>query len=195
MADTTTPKKQQGKISLIQPIHELIKIKNQNLNIYRILEVEHLFNIFESKFIGLTSPHKWEDPYERFLTSCFAIDKDNENISHVYSGFAKGVYGQCWTLKKESDAIWRIYSPSRDRVKIKTTISKLRTLASGIRPKSFSSYIGLITYQDEKFIIEKIKKLFRTSIHYIMSDKIIREFYFTKRGYQRFCVNGNFSTS
>ena len=37
----------------------------------------------------------------------------------------KCFYGQCWTLEKESDAMWRIYVPCKHSVKIKTTIHKL----------------------------------------------------------------------
>lgn len=34
-------------------------------------------------------------------------------------------YGQCWSLTKDSDAMWRIYSNHKDGVRIKTTVGKL----------------------------------------------------------------------
>lgn len=37
----------------------------------------------------------------------------------------KNIYGQCWTLNDETDAMWRIYSKDCTGVKVKTTIRKL----------------------------------------------------------------------
>ena len=40
-------------------------------------------------------------------------------------GFHDQFYGQCWTLQSASDAIWRIYSPARNAVRLRSTVRKL----------------------------------------------------------------------
>ena len=42
-------------------------------------------------------------------------------------GFKENLYGQCWTKTRESDAMWRIYSPNKNGVRIMTTPRKLLT--------------------------------------------------------------------
>ncbi len=62
--------------------------------------------------------------------------------------FREDFYGQCWTLKKESDAIWRIYAPDKDGIKVKTTIRKLLTALcdKGGVLKDISCFIGKVEY-------------------------------------------------
>lgn len=51
----------------------------------------------------------------------------------VTFGFRSDFYGQCWTLKSTSDAMWRIYSPKKDAVRVRTTIRKLaESLSCGL---------------------------------------------------------------
>lgn len=90
--------------------------------LYRILSFKHVVDIFRSKQIHFASPQSWDDPYERLLKHQ-ATDQ---------------LYAQCWSTRSVSDAMWRIYSPDRMSVRIRTSRSKLRhalreaRVASGI---------------------------------------------------------------
>ncbi|MGD9368632.1 MAG: DUF2971 domain-containing protein [Desulfobacteraceae bacterium] len=66
-------------------------------------------------------------------------------------------YGQCWTLNIESDAMWRIYSPDKNGVKIQTKIRKLfQSLYSAQTSYgTLSCFIGKVDYYPK----EKIDKL------------------------------------
>lgn len=53
------------------------------------------------------------------------------------------MYGQCWSLYAESDALWRIYSPYKEGVQIKTKLANL-LMIKGYR----EAYIGEVKYYD-----------------------------------------------
>ncbi|AZB30291.1 DUF2971 domain-containing protein [Chryseobacterium balustinum] len=96
--------------------------KNYNTPIYRCIHFERLLEMLSLKNIVLVRTKMWEDPYENFLF------KTKIRFGSHYTSlgsFTDSLYGQCWTMKKETDAIWRIYSPTKQSVIIKTKISKL----------------------------------------------------------------------
>jgi len=62
------------------------------------------------------------------------------------------------TTKRESDAIWRIYSPKSDGVKVKTTIRKLfyALYSQAGSFKDISCFIGKVQYANKKKLIEQL---------------------------------------
>lgn len=61
-------------------------------------------------------------PFENFILKCPIQLPDGK---HVAIGSRDQFYGQCWTLQSASDAMWRIYSPNSNAVRLRTTIRKL----------------------------------------------------------------------
>ena len=90
--------------------------------VYRIISVERLFELFASKQNVLVKPKKWEDPFENFILKGRIRLPDGASASF---GFRDQFYGQCWTLQSASDAMWRIYSPKSDAVRVRSTVRKL----------------------------------------------------------------------
>jgi hypothetical protein len=97
-----------------------------------------MFELFERSELVLVRPKLWEDPSENFLLRCNLeldtgkrIDLRNEE---------RQFYGQCWSLKRETDAMWRIYSPQKNGVKIKV---RSGNLLSCLYPDSGDNFIGL----------------------------------------------------
>lgn len=160
--------------------HKFIGIRSKNLKIYRVLEVTRLFDIFETKSLGLVAPKYWEDPYERTLSNSFGIDSQ-KNIWWSLGGYTKNIYGLCWTLNDENDSTWRIYSSNKDRVKIRTTINKLYKSVSEIDDKLFESYIGKVKYIKENTIRKNTKMAIRKQIETFRNVNFIKEFYLKKR--------------
>jgi hypothetical protein len=119
--------------------------RTQDTQIYRIIPVNRLYELFDNKENVLPRPPKWEDPFENFIL------KSPVQISSGEVGnfaFHDDVYGQCWTLHKASDAMWRIYSPNKDAVRIRTTMEKLaNSLSAGLgRWAHVQSFIGKVDY-------------------------------------------------
>lgn len=89
--------------------------------IYRIFSIEHFCDLVLTETNTLVHPSKWDDPFENYLLNHKIETKYGPASNHS----RKNIYGQCWTLKEESDAMWRIYSSDKKGIKVKTTIRKL----------------------------------------------------------------------
>ena len=120
--------------------------KDIDTYIYRIIPLERLYQLFESKNNALVSPRSWEDPFENLLL------KSRVKINDKFFSFAQDrdlVYGQCWSQHTASDAMWRIYSPKSNSVRIRTTIKRLyMSLYQNLHPSlSYEKcYIGKVEY-------------------------------------------------
>jgi len=122
--------------------------------IYRFIPLKYLQDILINKILKISQTKSWDDTYENFLGKVeFHVGANKVS----YQGFIYDFYGQCWTLKKESDALWRIYSHDKEGVRIKSTIQKLMnviTYGNEILPKKTrANIIGKVEYHTE----EKIK--------------------------------------
>lgn len=118
---------------------------------YRILRLERLYEIFAEEQNVLAKPESWDDPYENLRSRL-----EGSVSNHC-------CYGQCWTLQRASDAMWRIYSPMVDggsrkyAVRIRSTI---RCLVESLRRSSESSdsaFIGRVQYLNTPRLIKYVK--------------------------------------
>jgi len=144
-----------------------INHKEKNQKIYRIVSIPRLLEMFDLKVNTLVKPQLWDDPFENFICASTFRNKSGNTFKFPLRNRA---YGQCWTLKSESDAMWRIYAPNKDGVKIKTTI---RTLYVSLKHASQNNYpniscfIGKVDYCEldklEKFVkdTKKIQELMK----------------------------------
>lgn len=127
--------------------------------IYRVFSKDRLFKVFQEKKLVLVRPKKWDDPFENFIMNSTGelVDGTRFRIDS-----RDRFYGQCWTLQKESDAMWRIYAPKKDGIKVKSTIKKLLTelYNTGGPYKAISCFIGKVEY----FKKEKLKEQLQDSI-------------------------------
>jgi len=87
----------------------------------------------------------WEDPFENFILNGIAIASDGTKAK---IGFRNQLYGQCWSLHKEVDLMWRAYSPENAAVKLRSNIGELlRTLYSCAGEyRDISCFIGRVEY-------------------------------------------------
>lgn len=142
----------------------LIDINDNEQDIYRIFTLKRFKELVSTNRLVLVNPSKWDDPFENFFLNSNAVDSNNELIS--LESIANSWYGQCWTFNRESDALWRIYSPDKDGVRVKTTIKKI---FSNLWDSSndFSRliyFIGKVTYKKRSEIEEYMKHITFTKI-------------------------------
>lgn len=140
--------------------------------IYRFVPFDILLQMLNEKRLYLAKTVLWEDVYENFIFKekvfCGGKAKQMEKIAGQF-------YGQCWTYKKSSDALWRIYSPDRKSVRIKTRQGKLAQALSesGYAGPSVSGKVryfpqskieadirNLPTISADKFVTLAIQSLF-----------------------------------
>ena len=99
----------------------------------------------------------WEDPYELFL---FKQNIFIEGTPFHINDYDKKLYGQCWSLNKDTDAMWRIYSSKKKGVRIKTTIGKMIQVLEQTRGMNWTApAFGLVKYVDIKFIKEYLRQI------------------------------------
>ena len=122
-----------------------IYLNQNNLDkpIYRIIPASRFVQMLATNDFFLVNPQKWDDPFENSLASA------RIQVGHEVGDFLKktGVYGQCWTWHKETDAMWRIYSPDKDGVRLMTTPRRLLTsLQNGVGEHA-KCFIGQVQYK------------------------------------------------
>lgn len=127
--------------------------------IYRIMPVQRLLECFQKKQLVLVPPKKWDDPFENLLLSSKVQTQSNE-IGDLQK-IRDSVYGQCWTMHRETDAMWRIYSYEKNGAKVQTTIKKLLEALNKCHPKSsnITCFIGRVQYLPQKHLVDTLKSL------------------------------------
>ncbi|MCK4358217.1 MAG: DUF2971 domain-containing protein [Candidatus Cloacimonetes bacterium] len=135
-----------------------IEEKDYDKPIYRVFKLEHFLELMFTKTLVLTLPKLWDDPFENYILNS-SIMKKNGNIS--FFAFRDDFYGQCWTLNKETDAMWRIYSPNKNGVKVKTTIKKLYNSLYDSqkenKQRDISCFIGKVIYLSQKKLLKSLE--------------------------------------
>jgi hypothetical protein len=125
-------------------------------SIYRIVSCERFLQILHDQQNGLVLPWLWDDPFENFILKALVITPDGKTAT---IRFRDKLYGQCWSLHKEIDLMWRSYSPGKDAVKLESKVSTLfRSLFD--RPgkyREISCFIGRVEYFRKERIREVLK--------------------------------------
>ena len=108
-------------------VRNLINLSLDDLDryVYRIISLKRLKELLLNEENVLVKPALWDDPFENFILNSKVRLKSGELATF---GFRDDFFGQCWTLNKASDAMWRIYSPDsagvgRDRGQIPSSRS------------------------------------------------------------------------
>jgi hypothetical protein len=114
--------------------------------------------MFRKQEITLVRPRKWDDPFENYITSAKFNLKDGSFRRLPERNL---IYGTCWTKKAISDAMWRIYSPDKISVRIKSTptlvANELNAALSNYKKSGW--YIGKVSYLTQKKIVQQASKL------------------------------------
>ena len=126
--------------------------------IYRIMPINRILQTLEKETLTLVKPHKWDDPFENaLLASSF-----QSSIGESGSISAKdSVYGQCWTLHRETDAMWRIYSQSKDGVRVSTTPRKLLAALKEFVGEyaELKCFLGKVQYKRKSELLNSLKSI------------------------------------
>lgn len=130
--------------------------------VYRILSIERLVDLFTTGENVLVSPSKWEDTFENFILKSKVKLASGKIVDY---NMHNSVFGQCWTLHKASDAMWRIYSPNKNGVRVKSTIRNLlQSIYKAHEPHSEARCcIGKVAYLNTKELTSRANNTFDES--------------------------------
>lgn len=122
--------------------------------VYRIMSIARVLQALQEKRLMLVKPKMWDDPFENALLNSPFWTSDGETATFTAKD---SVYGQCWTLHKETDAMWRIYSENKDGVRITSTPRKLLSALqkSDIKFSQVRCFLGQVNYLPQKELIVK----------------------------------------
>lgn len=102
----------------------------QDRLLYKYTSFSRFIEMVEVQRLYLTNITLWEDPYEGYpVYTSFKeknfLYKDANSFAYIKKKESlKSLYAQAWTYDaKESDAMWRIYSPDRLGVRITVALS------------------------------------------------------------------------
>jgi hypothetical protein len=140
-------------------MNNFINLTDRELDkpIFRVLSVNRLFQLFENNVNVLVKPKLWEDPFENYIMSSTG---EMENGKMFSIEFRDNFYGQCWSKTRESDGIWRIYSPQKNGARIQTTPRKLfnSLYSQADEFKTISCFIGKVNYYTTLKLKEFLEK-------------------------------------
>lgn len=140
-----------------EPLDNFLGIRKYETEseVFRVIPVFRLLEHFKTKQNVLVRPKLWDDPFENYILRATATLPSGETARF---GFRDELYGQCWTLQRESDAMWRIYSADKSSVRIRSRINLLfQSLYSEINHfPELSVFVGRVKYESQKSMIKKL---------------------------------------
>lgn len=148
---------------------------DRDKSLYRIIAFDSLLQMLTEKKNTLVNISKWEDVYENFMLKENFLYKGKINSK---TDFTSQYFGQCWTTKATSDAMWRIYSPDKKCVRIKTTVGRLWDSVNH-RDQNGKYLLGKVQYIRQSTIEEDIQNSSPFSLEQL--SKLIMLSLFVKR--------------
>lgn len=126
--------------------------------VYRIMSLSRLEQVLRDKELVLVKPRKWDDPFENALLAASFSTNSGERVAFSAKD---SVYGQCWTLHRETDAMWRIYSHDKDGVRVTSTPRKLLEALRRTDPKyaDARAFIGKVSYLKKQTLLTRLGQI------------------------------------
>jgi len=130
-----------------------LKDDASKVSLYRFISFDRLLDILVSELFYFTNARKWDDPYENWFLKSKIVYK---NMEYSFENYIGSIIGCCWSLKAESDALWRIYSPDKKGVRIRTNIDLIHKEFVLNQNQEISSnlYGGAVLYKSTNEIIK-----------------------------------------
>lgn len=122
---------------------------NDSDHLFRYMSLAQFISIIENQKLYLKKVKLWDDPWEAPDDQLPLMGKGGNPI-FTESLLASSTVGQCWTCEKDSDAMWRIYSPDCQGVMIETVVKNF-TFIENLRHASLAKVI----YYNKSNYIEK----------------------------------------
>lgn len=153
-------------------------------SIYRFLSFDSLVEMLVKEQLALVNTSRWDDPFENYFFNCHIYDR---GVAMDYKEIATRMYGQCWTLTPESDALWRIYSSDKRGIRIRTTLANLfgvvNATSSDTPAESYDSiWMGKVEYRSEDDIREYMTS--KKHMPHIDSEFMIRSMLLKREAFE-----------
>lgn len=160
--------------------------------VYKYMPLKYVKAMVQNRTLRIDRVSRWEDTYENWFLK-EKIQLENGQIGTA-ENLIPGVFGQCWSRKEESDAMWRIYSTvtkshedeqksfeylQNSAVRIKTTAKKIFDTIYLEDQDMASVYIGSVNYLSQDDFDNFVDSL--TLLSPLLLNEVFRNSYFFKR--------------
>jgi len=146
-----------------------------DIALYRLVPLNRLHRIILRKQLAFTLTKSWEDVYENFLLKSsfqYGIMKNQ-----TLESYQNSLYGLCFTTKRESDALWRIYSNDKNSVRIKTRLNSIIEMLNkgpiNTPYREFEIRIGEVEYPFTSELRRKYSKISEKDIIDNFNDHLL----------------------
>ncbi len=140
-------------------------------NLYRITSLEGFLSLLLNKKERFVHPIDcWEDTYEGYMLHLLDTEEGTEKVlRELYTvitpndikltirNYTKlmraryACYGQCWSVKADSDALWRIYSYDKKAIQIISNSDRIKDTIVASQGENTTIRIGPVKYDiDDK---------------------------------------------
>lgn len=150
------------------------EIVDKDKFVYKYISFDSLLQMLTEECIILVQTNYWEDVYENFILKENYYSSNGKKINAMW--LSKMFLGQCWTGKMSSDAMWRIYSPDKKGVRIRTRIGKIMDVLKSEE----SCFFGRVEYLPQAKIEKDLVSL-RGNISMEQLSYLMLESQFIKR--------------
>ena len=125
------------------------------------MTVDRFFEMLRLRKNVLVKPKLWDDPFENIVLNSYGKLPSGELVEF---GMREHLFAQCWSLKRELDAMWRTFTPNKNGVKIESTIKLLFDSLNNApevdqEKKTVSCFIGEVEYFTKNAFHNKIKSI------------------------------------
>lgn len=162
-----TKRSRREKIALFEITPETINQLSDSK--YHIIRRNFAENFLKDGHLYLRNPSKWDDPFEEYWYKLFTKNNPVSRFS---------MYGFCMSDEYRSDALWRIYSPEKDGVRIKINLRKFCEAVLDADNFNGRLFVGHVEYLSDSKLV-KLAEDIRSENHRGLTNTI-RPWY-TKR--------------
>jgi hypothetical protein len=120
--------------------------------LHRFISFRQFMSFVELRQTSLSRVKAWPDTWE-VPAARLPIQTDDGPVQFSLWNINESMFGQCWSLYGESDAMWRIYSPQNEGVVIQTSVKKFRLL----RDIKYAALGPVIYYDDLKTVLDEVE--------------------------------------
>lgn len=123
--------------------------------VWRVFNSRRLREEISGNRLTLVRVGMWDDPFENFLGKWRFVLPTGESVRT--DTILRRFFGQCWTHHPaETDATWRIYSPDKHGVRVRSTVRALMTALwdSSDEYAELKYFVGLVCYVEQDAILK-----------------------------------------
>ncbi|WP_459705290.1 hypothetical protein [Stutzerimonas marianensis] len=161
-------------------------------HIYRFISLYELINLAKNKKLKLSLLAAQDDKNEgigeilRFASPTLScLFTRSEKVSQEYVRLINNTYVTCWTTDYDSIAMWLLYSPHQESIRIKTTVGKLRSALNDF--EETNNWSKHLDYTDGSSLLTWESKL--SQVKYVNLNDLLSEIDEFYSQYRNMCDN------